>query len=210
MKKHTPVKEQLLELLKKNRELTIDEIMKHFSISEVAIRKHLQGLASQNFVNIIQHKQEIGRPYHTYQLAEKGHEYFPNQYQLLSVQLLEDIEDIYGEEAVNAILKKQTDREEQSLRNDLEKTKTQEKMNTFIEKQNEKGYMFERFKGSESSFLLNNYHCPFKEAAVRYPSICKHEEQMLSDLFSEAEVTAQSLITDGDICCQWKINISSS
>lgn len=210
MKKQTPVKERLLELLKKNRELSMDEIMQHFSISEIAIRKHLQGLASQKFINIIQHKQEIGRPYHTYELAEKGHEYFPNQYQQLSVQLLENIEDIYGEDAVNAILKKLTDRVEQKLKNELTKTKTEEKLNTFMEKQNEKGYMFERFMSSDGSTLLINYHCPFKAAAVKYPSICKHEEQMLTDLFSEGKVTAQSLIADGDICCQWKMNISNS
>ncbi|WP_017797474.1 helix-turn-helix transcriptional regulator [Oceanobacillus kimchii] len=210
MKKQTPVKEQLLELLKKNHELSIDEIMQHFSISEIAIRKHLKGLVSQKFVNIIQHKQEIGRPYHTYQLAEKGHEYFPNQYQQLSVQLLEDIEDIYGKDAVNAILKKQIDRFEQMLKNDLGKTKTEEKLHIFMEKQNKKGYMFERFISTDGSTLLINYHCPFKEAAVKYPSICKHEERMLSDLFSEGKITVHSLITDGGICCKWKINISNT
>ena len=206
MKKQTPVKEQLLVLLKKHRELSIDQIMNHFSISEIAVRKHLQGLASQNFVNIIHHKQEIGRPYHTYQLAEKGHAYFPNQYQQLSLQLLEDLEDIYGIDTVNGILKKQTDRVEQMLIKEMEKAKIEDNLDTFIKNQNERGYMFERRINSDGSTVLTNYHCPFKDAAVRYPSICKHEEQMLSDLFFDEKITTQSLITDGEACCQWKVS----
>lgn len=207
VKKPTSVKEQLLKLLKKNRELSIEEIMQHFTISEIAVRKHLQGLARQKFIEVIQHKKEIGRPYHTYQLSDKGHSYFPHRYQELSVQLLKDLEQIYGEEAVDTLLEKQSDRDKERLSEAVGTKRTDEKISLLVDQQNESGYMLEWSKVGDNEYVLKNYHCPFMEAAVQYPSMCQHEKKMFSKVFSEGTVSAESFITEGETCCKWKITL---
>lgn len=57
MSKRTPTKQRLLTILKKANDLTITEIMKHFTISEIAVRKQLHELVQQGFVKQQSHKQ---------------------------------------------------------------------------------------------------------------------------------------------------------
>src|SRR5690625_3084373 len=108
-------KDKILYILKKDNEISIKELMEYFTISEVAIRRHLNDLIREQFVKEKVVKQSIGRPYHLYSLTSKGHETFPNQYDQLPVELLKDLEDLHGEEVVNDVLKKRIEREEEEL-----------------------------------------------------------------------------------------------
>src|SRR5699024_7223335 len=99
-------KDRLIVILKRNKAITMDELMKFFTISEPAVRKHLHELENQELVKKSKHKQEIGRPYYTYELTNKGHGQFPNQYEQLPVELLQDLEELQGPESVKALLYK--------------------------------------------------------------------------------------------------------
>ena len=117
MSKRTPTKQRLLTILKKANDLTITEIMEHFTISEIAVRKQLHELVQQGFVKQQSHKQKLGRPYLTYDLTQKGHETFPNQYKSIPVELLEDLEELHGPQAVRALLDKHGEREKAYMNN---------------------------------------------------------------------------------------------
>ena len=50
MNKRTSSKEKILYILKKDSEISIKDLMEYFSISEVAVRRHLNDLIRQGFV----------------------------------------------------------------------------------------------------------------------------------------------------------------
>ena len=50
VKKLAKTKQKLLTLLKKERDMTIEDIMVHFTISEIAVRKHLRELEYDNYI----------------------------------------------------------------------------------------------------------------------------------------------------------------
>src|SRR5699024_11083448 len=108
MKGIVSTKEKILTILKQDREptCTLKEIVHHFTISETAVRKHLQELINQGYVKETVIKQEIGRPYHVYALTGKGHTVFPHQHEELPLTLLQDLEEVGGKEVVNKLLLK--------------------------------------------------------------------------------------------------------
>ncbi|MDY0408787.1 DeoR family transcriptional regulator [Paracerasibacillus soli] len=77
MKKLTSTKEKLLVILKKGNKMTIEDIMIHFSVSEIAVRKHLNELVREGFIKKRTVKQKIGRPFYEYELTKKAIKLFP-------------------------------------------------------------------------------------------------------------------------------------
>lgn len=206
MKNCKTTKDQLLMLLKKNDGITIEEIMEYFSISEPAIRKHLHEMERQGLVLKNAQKQKIGRPFFTYDLTEKGHGLFPNQYESLPVELLEDLEALQGPEAVKALLNKRMEREKQELQRELiEADKFEDKVQILVQLQNSSGYMVEIEREANGDYKLRNFNCPIANIAHKYTQVCSNEKQIYKSVFEDSEVIPKTYITAGDNVCTWII-----
>ncbi|MCF3943260.1 helix-turn-helix transcriptional regulator [Oceanobacillus alkalisoli] len=203
MKKTT--KERLILILKKNKAVTMDELMAFFTISEPAVRKHLHELESEELIKKRKHKQKIGRPFYTYELTEKGHGQFPNQYEQLPVELLHDLEELQGPELVTALLDKRMEREEDELLTKLDGKDFDEKVHHLVEAQNNVGYMIEVEKTSDGDYILTNYNCPIVNIAKAYQQVCSNEKIMYNRLFHESNVVPEEYITTGSHICRWVI-----
>lgn len=210
MKNCKTTKDQLLMLFKKNDGITIEEIMKNFTISEPAIRKHLHELVKQGLVSKEQHKQKIGRPFFTYGLTRKGHGLFPNQYESLPVTLLEDLENLQGPQAVRALLNKRMEREQEELQEGLtDSEEFEDKIAALVELQNNNGYMLEVERTQEGHFILTNFNCPIANIAHKYRQVCTNEKKIYSSVFPNSEVIPQNFITAGDHVCKWMIKAAA-
>src|SRR5699024_6877748 len=198
-------KQKILYVLKKDHDITMNKIMKHFTISEIAVRKHIHKLEQQGFIRKHTHKQDIGRPYYTYSLTEKGHKTFPNQDGNLALQLLQDLEGVQGSQAVTDILSKRMEREKNSFHEKIKNKKLDEKISRIACMQNEKGYMTEVKKSEDGTYEIIYYNCPVASIANSYNEICKNDKRVFEELFSDCEVLSRSLITKGDPHCRWTI-----
>lgn len=205
MNTHTSTKQKLLHVLKREDCMSMKEIMGHFTISEIAIRKHLRELVSQGFMKEKAVKQEIGRPYHLYSLTTKGHGTFPNQHEQLPLELLKDLEDIKGNEAVNDLLLRRKQREEVKIIHQLTEADFDDKVQHMIAYQNEKGYMIEYEITVTGDYAIKNYNCPIYNLASSYRQICNHELEMYRNIFKESKVDSVSCLTSGDHLCSWII-----
>lgn len=205
IKNVTSTKEKLLIILKKSHETTIKDIMEHFKVSEIAIRRHLQNLIREGLVKEQSVKQRIGRPYKVYCLTTKGHEVFPNQYKELPVQFLSDLEDLHGEEAVHDLLKKRKMREEKQFLSKIKSNDFDGRMKEMVNLQSEKGYMID-LKKVENGYELINYNCPIYNIATSYIQVCSNEKETLKKVFPNSKVTAHSQISAGDCCCKWTVH----
>lgn len=198
-------KQKLLMLLKKKGKMTIENIMVHFTISEVAVRKHLRELESDGYIKTIRIKQAIGRPFHMYDMTGKGHTLFSNQNARLPLDLLKDLESLQGEEAVSALLQQRTKREKEELLKEVQTFDFKKKIEKIAEIQDSKGCMVEVKETENGDYELIHYHCPIANIANTYQEICTNEKQMYRDVFPESDVIVTSRITDGDHCCRWVI-----
>lgn len=206
MLKRTPTKQKILNILKKNAESTIKEIMEHFTISEIAIRRHIRELVQQGFIKENKIKQEIGRPYYTYELADKGHETFPNQYEQLPVELLQDLETIQGKQAVKEVLDKRKEREETFYQSELDQVDDfDDKIAKISKLQNDKGYMTEYEKSENGDYIIKNFNCPILNLASSYGRVCQNEKKVFAKIFPNSKVISEKCMTQGEHYCKWII-----
>ncbi|WP_080875115.1 helix-turn-helix transcriptional regulator [Oceanobacillus timonensis] len=210
MGKRVSTKDKIIQLLKKQGDLTMDAMMEHFTISETAVRKQLHTLVQKEFIEVKQHKKEIGRPYHTYRLTEKSQESFPDRYKELSLDLLHDLEELQGNQLIKDLLQKQSMKETEQVRKYIEPfSTTEDKIAALKDMQNRSGYMFQVEDKGKEGVQLNNFHCPFLAVAKDYPVMCQHEKEMYEALFPDQKVKTKSLLVDGEKCCQWYITETS-
>lgn len=205
MSKRMTTKEKILHILKKDSEISIKELKNYFSISEVALRRHLNDLVRQGFVKDRAAKQDIGRPYYLYSLTSQGHDTFPNQYEDLPVELLQDLEAIQGKQAVTDLLAVRKEREKTEFAEQLKHGSFDEKMQKMIELQEEKGYMLEYEKTTDGDYVIKNFNCPIYNLASKYRQICTNEKEIYSNIFPGSKVIAHAHMTKGDKYCHWTI-----
>lgn len=206
MEKHTSTKLRLLQVLKKEHTSTMREIMRHFSISEIAVRKHMNTLLREGFIQEEARKQDIGRPYYVYTLTKKGHQTFPNHYEQLPVELLQDLEEVQGREAVTQVLEKRMHREIKTFKESLCSDNFDDKIEEFARMQDDKGFMVEFLKQEDGSYEMRNYHCPIINISSIYNEICSNEKQTFTELFPKSNVITHTCITRGDHLCTWTIS----
>lgn len=205
VKKLAKTKQKLLTLLKKERDMTIEDIMVHFTISEIAVRKHLRELEYDNYIKKESIKQKIGRPYHIFKLTKYGHHLFPNQYKQLPLELLKDLEEIQGREAVSQLLEQRMKREKRYLKKEMTSAHFDKRIEKVAEIQDKKGCMVEVKENEDGDYEIIHYNCPIANIATTYHEICQNEKYMYKDIFSDSEVISTSRITNGDHCCKWVI-----
>ena len=206
MKLKGSTKEKLLMVLKKNGECTMKDIMTHFTISEIAIRRHLRELVQRDFINEKVVKQEIGRPFHMYKLTSLGHETFPNKNTSLPLEILTDLEESLGKDAVLSVLEKRKKREQASYQDELTHKSFEEKIEFIAELQDSEGYMVEYKKNPDGSYEIKNFNCPIYSIASNYGEICQNEKTVLENVFPDSQVTSHSKITKGNKNCCWTIS----
>jgi len=199
-------KEKLLYILKKDHEIPIKDIMDYFTISNVAVRRHLNDLIQEKFVTERSIKQDIGRPYSVYSLTRKGHETFPNQYEQFSIDILKDLEEVGGEVAVQDVLSARKKREAAELQQQLANKNFTEKIAELCAYQDRKGYMHEFEQTPSGDYLVKNYNCPIFSLASNYEVVCSNEKDMYRKVFPNSEVTSHSCMTKGGKFCCWTIS----
>lgn len=203
---HSSTKQKILNVLKKLHGANLKELMKHFSISEIAVRKHLSELEQRGFIEKEIVKQEIGRPYYAYTLTRKGHATFPNQYEQLPVELLKDLEAIHGIDVVHDVLEQKMKREKKKLTSNIQAKDFEQKVKEYIEFQNQNGFFIEYKQLENGDFELKNYHCPIENVAAAYRQICHNEKNVLSNIFHKSDVQLKKCIVKNAHYCQWKIS----
>ena len=205
MNKRTPTKQKLLNILKRDQKLTIKEIMAYFSISEIAVRRHIHELIQQGFLEKQSMKQKIGRPYYTYDLTEKGHATFPNENETLPLEILQDLEAVQGKQAVKSVLAQRMERERIQFLEEVESENFDQRVSTIVKIQEDKGFMIEYDQTTDGDYEIRNYNCPIINIASKYQQVCSNEEQVLGEVFPDSKVISRSCIATGGKYCNWII-----
>lgn len=199
-------KEKILYILKKDGEISMKELVTHFTISDIAVRKHVQSLVWDGFIKKRRKRQAVGRPYHLYSLTKKGHHTFPNQYEELPVQLLQGLEKLEGKETVDRLLQLRSNEEEKEIEQHLSTEHFDERIREVIKMQEEKGYMIDFHKNDRGDYEMRIFNCPIYNLASHYGQVCVNEEAKYQNLFPNCKVKLKSRLTKGAQYCSWIIS----
>ena len=100
----------ILNEIKRAGGLTVRQLASIIGITTVAVRKQLALLEQDGLVRSRQVKIPRGRPASTYELTARARDLFPQTYNHILIDILEDLRDLYGDEKVKSLLEKRNER----------------------------------------------------------------------------------------------------
>lgn len=194
--------DRILMLLKMRGEVTAAQVATELLITKEGARKHLLNLANQGLIESYARSEGIGRPSTYYCLSVLGLSKFPDSHADITVQLLQSIKQLLGENALDLLI---TDRETkvyQRYKNALSGMETLEKkLDMMATKRTEEGYMAEWKKEAESYLFIEN-HCPICAAATECQGFCRSElhnfQQLIGPSYTINRI--EYIIEDGTRC----------
>ncbi|WP_112182103.1 helix-turn-helix transcriptional regulator [Paraliobacillus zengyii] len=204
-KTKTTTKDKILDLLKKKVKLTVGELTQHLNITDMAVRKHLSVMEKDGLIFSEEAKKPIGRPMLLYYLSEKGELLFPKNYEGLSVEFLNDISDLYGNESIEQLFKKREQRLTKEYATRIGNKSASERLNEIVQIQNEKGYMADSSQLDENTYEIIEYNCPIMAVAKEFKTACQCETTMFKNVLKTENVKRTSCKTEGNNHCKFTV-----
>ncbi|WP_254660857.1 helix-turn-helix transcriptional regulator [Bacillus sp. FJAT-27225] len=198
-------KDKILELLKKEASMTVTHLTGQLNITHMAVRKHLSVLENDGLIQSRELKQPMGRPLQIFTLTEKGEKLFPKNYEGITLEFLNDIQDLYGEIAVKSLFQKREERLTLEYSERVDNKSNPEKIQELVSIQNEKGYMAAGVQIDENTYELIEYNCPILAVANQHKEACRCETRMLRKVLQTEKVERISCKTEADNHCKFRI-----
>lgn len=204
----TGSKKQLLEFIKRQGTVSIDEAVEHTELAKTTLREHFLQLERDGYIQRNYIRSGPGRPSLAYQLTQKGNSLFPSYESALIKELLNFLKSKGDEETIEEFfrvfweerIEKARYRMDQSSETDIE-TRI-EALSHMLE---EEGFMPEFNVDKDNEILtIKECNCPFSEVVKETRLPCKLEAIFYKKLFNEnAERTTH--IAEGDFSCTYEI-----
>lgn len=202
-----PTREIILHLLKTKGDMTTKDLTDELGITTMAVRRHIQSLERDNLITSKIQRQSIGRPTTVYCLTEQSVGYFPNKYHSLTLDILTELEEQLGPEAVEKIFESRKNKMIEKYDQSMKAKNISERVETLANIQNENGYMVGLEKISDDEFILKENNCPISHVAMKYKKVCQCELSMFKSLLGDAEVKRMECLADGGQRCTYSIKV---
>ncbi|MFA4133011.1 MULTISPECIES: helix-turn-helix transcriptional regulator [unclassified Brevibacillus] len=195
---------EILVLLKKRRSVDVQELSKHLGITKVAVRKHLDVLHRERYIESRIVRKRTGRPAYVYHLTNTAEHLFPRHYSDLATEMVAGIQDLYGEAFVDQLFEKRMAGMLQNYREVMRGQGFDQRVKTLASIQNEEGYMPHLEKIRDGLYTLEEANCPLLQVAIRFRQACQCELSLFESLV-DAHVERTSCMTEGQVKCRYLI-----
>lgn len=200
--------DRILMFLKMRGEATSLLIAEELLITKEGARKHLLNLSEEGLITSVAKSEGVGRPSTYYTLTEKGLSQFPDMHADVTVQLLQSVKNILGENALDLLISDREKNTYQRYEKVLKDTQSlEERLELLAKIRTEEGYMAEWNREGEEYFLTEN-HCPICAAATECQGFCRAELSNFQTLIGAPyKVERIKHILSGGQRCVYKISI---
>lgn len=199
-----PTRQKILILLKKNGGMTNEELSKFLQITPMGVRQHLLSLEKKGIITYNTVRHGIGRPNFVYKLTNKADKYFPNNYDNFALEILKDLEDLEGRDAIARLFRRRKERLLVKCREVIGNGKPlREKIERMAGLLSEKGYLVE-VSGNGEGYAIKQFNCPIKNISETYFEVCENELELYRELFGSG-VERSMCMSKGDLSCEYII-----
>ena len=198
--------ERLLYLLKTRGPQTAVALSENVGTTSVAVRQHMEKLAQKGLVESEDRRESVGRPKKYWQLTAKGDQKFPDRHSDLTLEMINSIVDVFGEEGLDQLIAKREKRSFKTYDERLSGASTlKQKVTTLANIREQEGYMAE-IEPVDGGFLLHENHCPICVAATACQGFCRSELKLFEQVLGEdATVIRENHIVSGARRCTYRI-----
>lgn len=92
-------RDNILAFIRQNDGANVSDLANEMELAPATVRRHLDILERDGFVDHVELRKHTGRPQHVFHLTEKGHDLVPKDYGRLLNELIHDIKNISIEDA---------------------------------------------------------------------------------------------------------------
>jgi predicted ArsR family transcriptional regulator len=173
----TPAQRAILDHLKRNGPAEAVGLADELGVTTMAVRQHLNALEAAGLVSTEETDRSgaRGRPSRQWKLTPKADTYFSDAHAELSVELIANVRDVFGEQGLTRLIAKRTSQQISAYRADLASaTSLREKVRRLVKLRTDAGYLAE-LQVAPDGFLLIENHCPICRAARACTGLCRQE-----------------------------------
>ncbi|MCI3920381.1 transcriptional regulator [Paenibacillus sp. TRM 82003] len=170
-------RKQIMTMLRKRGPMNANELAKTLGITDIAVRRHLNNLERDRLIRPETVRQAMGRPTFMYSLTEHAEDVFPKNYADITLELLQDVEELQGPEVIDALFERREERLEQKYKERVgEDGALEQLVDRLASLQEERGYMAEWTKDEAGSrYFITEHNCPIHAIAHSYNQACSSE-----------------------------------
>jgi predicted ArsR family transcriptional regulator len=196
-------RQSILNCLKIHGELTAAEASVHSGLTSMGARGHLERLEQLGLVQFKELKQGRGRPRRYWHLTQSGHQQFPQQYDHLSIELIDNVRTLFGQEGLDKLIRAREDKAFDKYQTAIHNQNSDElKIKVLAEERTKEGYMADVIATDANQWELVEHHCPICAAADTCQGFCESELNVFQkSLGNDFTVTrTEHLLSDGQRC----------
>ncbi|RUL74980.1 winged helix-turn-helix transcriptional regulator [Dyella choica] len=167
-----------------------------------AVRQQIAKLVEQGLVEGVVARTGVGRPKQLWQLTAAGHGRFPDTHAQLTVQLIQSVGEVFGQDGVAQMVEHRGVRQLAEYRERMASaTSLPQRVARLAQIRTEQGYMAWAERDG-ADFLLIEDHCPICAAATLCQRLCMSELQQFQALMHGlAQVSREEhLLREGRRC----------
>jgi predicted ArsR family transcriptional regulator len=197
-------RQQILELLRRNGQMTAAELSEALGIGAVGVRQHLALLERDDMIGAVGVRRGVGRPSHLYALTRSGEAIFPRRYDRLAVDAIEFVEQTGGPQAVDQLFAIRREKLRAQFEPRLVGRSPVEQVAELASILTEQGYMCDWEQLPDGTLALIEHNCPVDCVARDYPQACAHELKLYEDILG-VPIVRDETIAAGANCCRYRI-----
>lgn len=201
-------RQQILEILERRGEITVQELSEELGLTSVTVRHHLEILRSEGYITDpeVQHSNRPGRPRYVYRMTAMAADLFPSNYSGLADALLEAIDDLATEKREDILEKTAHQLAAGAGSMPREPEQRMEAISRFLKRL---GFVSRWEKNEdEDAYYLHICNCPYHYVAQSHPEACAIDKLMLQDLTGAPIERVEGRASENSLC-SYKIAWSS-
>jgi len=204
-------RQTILDILRRRRQATVEQLTKELDLAPATVRRHLDILMRDRYVDVTQVRRETGRPHYLFTLSEAGEDLFPKHYMRITNRLIEEVLALKPEETAGRngpeLARLVFDRMALHM---AQRIAPRLQGGTFADRirgatrilADEEGVVFDEQETDEGVLLVGR-GCPCPRVADTHPEVCTLHQRLLSRLL-DADVTHVDPASLGERAyCAW-------
>lgn len=202
----TGPKKELLDLIKHQGQITIDESVEKMDLAKTTVREHFTQLEEDGYIERSYERSGRGRPSLSFRLTKKGNGMYPSYEPEMMREFIRFLQTEGEHRILEDFFQKFWNRRYQKLEMMLEEESAdseEDKARVTRRMLDEEGFMAEIGHDSDSGkLMMKECNCPFREIIKVTKLPCKLEEEFYEKVFGK-KVERTSYIAEGDFACTY-------
>lgn len=169
-------------LIKTRGPQTAQQLATLLDLTSMGARRQLEAWQEKGMLtceDVAEAADKPGRPARRWMLTEAGHARFPDRHADLTVQLIAQVRQLFGDAGLDQLITAREQASEQQYQQHLAGARAlTERVAALVQARSAEGYMAEVQTAADGALLLIENHCPICAAARQCQQFCRSELEL--------------------------------